>query len=102
MKKINLRDGKIDYVAIAEEILERRDKLTEFETDNYISAVFRGCEVKVSASSVKPIKQAMCADDESQLFSKNLENALVMRSGVPYQITDVNIEDDGDMYIGVK
>jgi hypothetical protein len=89
-------------VAIAEEILERRDKLTEFETDNYISAVFRGCEVKVSVSSVKQIKQAISTDDETQLFSKNLENALVMRSGVPYQITDVNIEDDGDMYIGVK
>lgn len=102
MKKINLKDGKIDYVAIAEEILERRDKLTEFETDNYIVAVFRGCEVKVSASSVKQIKQAIFSDDETQFFAKNLENALVMRSGVPYQITDVNIEDDGDMYIGVK
>lgn len=102
MKKINLRDGKIDYVAIAEEILERRNKLTEFATDNYISAVFRGCEVKVSASSVKPIKKAMCADDETQFFAKNLENALVVRSGVPYQVSGVNIEDDGDMYIGVK
>lgn len=102
MKKINLKDGKIDYMTIAEEILERRDKLTEFETDNYIAAVFRGCEVKVSVSSVKQIKQAICTDDESQFFAKNLERALLMRSGVPFEITDVNIEDDGDMYIAIK
>ena len=102
MKKINLKDGKIDYITIAEEILERRKKLTEFETDNYIAALFRGCEVKVSVSSVKQIKQAICADDESQFFAKNLERALVMRSGAPYEITDINIDDDGDMYIGIK
>ena len=102
MKTIKLKGGKIDYDAFTEEILERIDKLTEFETDNYIAAVFRGCEVKVSASSVKQIKEAMCADDETQFFAKNLENALVRRSGRPFQITDVNIEDDGDMYIGIK
>ena len=102
MKKLNLKDGKIDYEAIAEEILERVKALQNFEESMYIVAWFKGCELKVSQSSVGTIKMAMCTDKEDEHFAHNLEKALLYRSGCPYEITDINVEDDGDMYVGLK
>ena len=102
MKKLNLKDGKIDYEAIAEEILERVKALQNFEESMYIAARFKGCELKVSQSSVKVIRMALGSDNEDEHFVHNLEKALLYRSGCPYEITDINVEDDGDMYVGLK